>query len=579
MRAALAAACAIGAAASAPSAAAAAPAGRLSLRADGSGAPGAFEIAVGDDPWFRSGNVSVTVGGTTYSQADGSLVPQGASVTASGADSLGAFTSSTQHWNAGATPFTTSSRLYAAGNFVVFNQSFPAGAHGTNITHAVGSSLVSSCFPSFDPRPLGANNGSSGSQRQLGYVWWGGRAFLEGSVGGTWQGDNRGDGPGVGTGDGGGPFVVFEEGMEDSLVFSPASNFMINTPGMSARPGVAGSPDDGTLPAAGAAAVVGTAGAGRGYEVFPTSYCSASADGANVSFKGEKFTVAECRAKCDSMKCACFDISATDPKGECRCNMQGPPAGSKNTTKSANGLEAFVFCGDDSATCGGPAPPPIPPPPAPPPPAPKATSDGSLCFGLDAPVESVAAGASLASIVFLGSGVNSAMRDWGRLMLRMYGTERPEDYTTQYLGFSTDNGAYYYYGWNQTTVDGGHLNYQDALLGVHAYAAKEEIPYKHILLDSWWYTKGDGGGLKEWDATNDTFPDGLKSFAEKTGEKQTNACLALVCTQLHHETRCFTETGSGQTNARRNQTTTDGWRVSSSRRLEVPDAQPLLVGQ
>ena len=97
MRAALAAACAIGAAASAPSAAAAAPAGRLSLRADGGGAPGAFEIAVGDDPWFRSGNVSVTVGGTTYSQADGSLVPQGASVTASGADSLGAFTSSTQH--------------------------------------------------------------------------------------------------------------------------------------------------------------------------------------------------------------------------------------------------------------------------------------------------------------------------------------------------------------------------------------------------------------------------------------------------------------------------------------------------
>ena len=28
--------------------------------------------------------------------------------------------------------------------------------------------------------------------------------------------------------------------------------------------------------------------------------------------------------------------------------------------------------------------------------------------------------------------------------------------------------------------------YQDTLLAVHAYAQKEGIPYKHVLLDSWW---------------------------------------------------------------------------------------------
>lgn len=38
-----------------------------------------------------------------------------------------------------------------------------------------------------------------------------------------------------------------------------------------------------------------------------------------------------------------------------------------------------------------------------------------------------------------------------------------------------------------------------------------------MLLDSWWYTKGEAAGVKEWDATNSTFPDGLVSFAEKTG--------------------------------------------------------------
>jgi len=64
-----------------------------------------------------------------------------------------------------------------------------------------------------------------------------------------------------------------------------------------------------------------------------------------------------------------------------------------------------------------------------------------------------------------------------------------------------------------------YQNYQEAMTGVHDYSVKENIPYKHLLLDSWWYTKGDAGGLKEWDATNSTFPDGLAPFAKKTGWK------------------------------------------------------------
>ena len=153
------------------------------------------------------------------------------------------------------------------------------------------------------------------------------------------------------------------------------------------------------------------------------------------------------------------------------------------------------------------------------------STGGSFCFGLDAPVTNVPAGYSLESIVYLGVGVNKAMVDWGAVLLRKYGTKRPVDYTTQHLGFSTDNGAYYYYGWQdkqskkQSTPSpsAGYKDYQDAMEGVYEYSKAEGIPYKHILLDSWWYTKGDGGGLKEWDATNATFPDGLKAFADKTG--------------------------------------------------------------
>ncbi len=49
-------------------------------------------------------------------------------------------------------------------------------------------------------------------------------------------------------------------------------------------------------------------------------------------------------------------------------------------------------------------------------------------------------------------------------------------------------------------------------MDVHDVAAQQGIPFKYILLDSWWYFKGVGGGVKNWTATPDTFPHGLKNF-------------------------------------------------------------------
>jgi hypothetical protein len=188
--------------------------------------PGMAEIQINGVPWFSPGNISVTVQGRSYSTWDGSLKPTGAAATASGADHFGSFTSTTQAWTAGVTKYMTSSRLYD-GKFAIFEQSFPDGAAGTNITYLKGASSVSSCFPSVDPQPSGG--------KSLGYVWWGGRAFLEGSAGGVWQGDSKGS-PGPGTGNGGGPFIVFGENMSDALVFAQASQFMTNTVGMATTP-------------------------------------------------------------------------------------------------------------------------------------------------------------------------------------------------------------------------------------------------------------------------------------------------------------------------------------------------------
>ena len=38
-----------------------------------------------------------------------------------------------------------------------------------------------------------------------------------------------------------------------------------------------------------------------------------------------------------------------------------------------------------------------------------------------------------------------------------------------------------------------------------------------LQLDSWWYYKGDGDGVKNWTARPDIFPNGIDSMVKKTG--------------------------------------------------------------
>jgi hypothetical protein len=82
-------------------------------------------------------------------------------------------------------------------------------------------------------------------------------------------------------------------------------------------------------------------------------------------------------------------------------------------------------------------------------------------------------------ILTAGHGVNDAMRRWGATLmarhnnLRRFADRGLRDITLSQLGYSTDNGAYYYYwtGDNET-------NYEEAMLAVVADAAQREIPYK-----------------------------------------------------------------------------------------------------
>lgn len=51
-------------------------------------------------------------------------------------------------------------------------------------------------------------------------------------------------------------------------------------------------------------------------------------------------------------------------------------------------------------------------------------------------------------------------------------------------------GAFYYYHTEP------NKDYEQTILDVKSYATQQNIPYRHILLDSWWYFKGTGGTIR-----------------------------------------------------------------------------------
>ena len=91
------------------------------------------------------------------------------------------------------------------------------------------------------------------------------------------------------------------------------------------------------------------------------------------------------------------------------------------------------------------------------------------------------------------------MQEWGQRQLQYFGVRQKgnshsRDYTLQYLGYSTDNGAYYYYHTEP------NKNYQQTIVDVANYHKSVGLPTKWVLLDSWWYYQGTNGGVKNWTA-------------------------------------------------------------------------------
>ncbi|XP_072031493.1 uncharacterized protein [Amphiura filiformis] len=117
------------------------------------------------------------------------------------------------------------------------------------------------------------------------------------------------------------------------------------------------------------------------------------------------------------------------------------------------------------------------------------------------------------AIVF-GHGIKRTVEEFGNTLLKHYGKTRDyaeSDFTSNYLGYWTDNGAYYYYH------TAPNMNYDETLMQVKKYSDGLNIPYRYFQLDSWWYYKGVGGGVKKWTSRPDVFPKGLQDFYNRLG--------------------------------------------------------------
>eukprot|EP01052_Picozoa_sp_SAG31_P006490 SAG31_NODE_299_length_18114_cov_3.533777_9_plen_530_part_00 len=117
---------------------------------------------------------------------------------------------------------------------------------------------------------------------------------------------------------------------------------------------------------------------------------------------------------------------------------------------------------------------------------------GVLRCGVQGAALSLPPGHSASFLMHAGQGVPETFMSWGTQLLAMYNKPRASPSSSvslQYLGYSTTGAYFYAHRKNET--------YAQTLLAVKADAEAQQIPYKWMLIDSWWYHEGPTPGPRD----------------------------------------------------------------------------------
>ncbi|MGC8539100.1 MAG: hypothetical protein ACP5QA_00565 [Phycisphaerae bacterium] len=145
------------------------------------------------------------------------------------------------------------------------------------------------------------------------------------------------------------------------------------------------------------------------------------------------------------------------------------------------------------------------------------------------------------TILMMGRGIQRTLNSWGHALDRLYNRPRignEGNVVLRNFGYWTDNGACYYYNYVPK------LGYAGTLEAVARQFDRHKVPLAYMELDSWWYRKSDRfvdgtilkakagkfppgrwniyGGIWQYRASHQLFPQGLGAFQKKLG-------VPLVC--------------------------------------------------
>ncbi|HEX6445686.1 MAG TPA: carbohydrate-binding protein [Streptosporangiales bacterium] len=147
--------------------------------------------------------------------------------------------------------------------------------------------------------------------------------------------------------------------------------------------------------------------------------------------------------------------------------------------------------------------------------------DGTLASGIDPAITTLPAKTTQQTVLVAGRGIGGIYRTWGRALTDLQGKQRPAndaDVTLDKLGYWTDNGATYYYRYDQS------LGYAGTLQAVKKDWDAKGIPMGYLQLDSWFYPKGPNAqwndnpeGEYRYEAAKDLFPDDLGGLRRDLG--------------------------------------------------------------
>ncbi|HEV7425761.1 MAG TPA: hypothetical protein VGQ46_05300 [Thermoanaerobaculia bacterium] len=140
-------------------------------------------------------------------------------------------------------------------------------------------------------------------------------------------------------------------------------------------------------------------------------------------------------------------------------------------------------------------------------------------------IKDIPRGLAHRTLLVVANGINRAFDDWGHALTDLNGKVRPAndaDPSLKSLGYWTDNGASYYYDYEDS------LGYTGTLLAVKDEFAKAGLALGYMQIDSWWYPKGEDGhwnhyapytpeGITRYEAHPDIFPKGLGGFQKDLG--------------------------------------------------------------